>query len=102
MDTTEKKKFARQMYTNDSEIGKTKLQSVKENLYEATTKVILYSIEMYTKMDLTEWVQIKKVQTKLAKVNKDLQRESDEFEQGHISMFDITNAYCSISIQRVF
>ena len=95
MDTTEKKKFARQMYTNDSEIGKMKLQSVKENLYEATTKVVLYSIEMYTKMDLTEWVQIKNVQTKLAKVTKDLERKSDEFEQGHISMFDITNA-CAV------
>ena len=95
MDTTEKKKFARQMYTNDSEIGKMKLQSVKENLYEATTKVILYSIEMYTKMDLTEWVQIKKVQTKLAKVTKDLERKSDEFDKGHISMFDITNA-CAV------
>lgn len=94
MDTTEKKNFTRQMYTADSEVGKMKLQSVKENLYEATTKAVLYSIEMYTKMSLQEWVQTGLL-LKLDKVNNDLKREKEELEQGHIGMFDITNG-CSV------
>ena len=51
METENKRTFTRQMYANDSEVGRMKLQSVKENLYEATTKVVLYSIEMYTKKE---------------------------------------------------
>lgn len=94
MDITEKKTFARQMYTTDSEVGKMKLQSVKENLYEATTKAVLYSIEMYTKMSLQEWVQTGLL-SKLDKANNDLKREKEELEQGHIGMFDITNG-CSV------
>jgi len=94
MDITEKKTFTRQMYTADSEVGKMKLQSVKENLYEATTKAVLYSIEMYTKMSLQEWVQTGLL-LKLDKVNNDLKREKEELEQGHIGMFDITNG-CSV------
>ena len=94
METTEKKSFTRQMYTADSEVGKMKLQSVKENLYEATTKAVLYSIEMYTKMTLQEWVQTGLLQ-KLDKANNDLKREREELEQGHIGMFDITNG-CSV------
>lgn len=94
MDITEKKTFTRQMYTADSEVGKMKLQSVKENLYEATTKVVLYSIEMYTKMSLQEWVQTGLL-LKLDKANNDLKREKEELEQGHIGMFDITNG-CSV------
>lgn len=94
MDITEKKTFTRQMYTRDSEVGRMKLQSVKENLYEATTKVVLYSIEMYTKKDLIEWVQSDLI-TKLDKANNDLKREREELEQGHIGMFDITNG-CSV------
>lgn len=94
MDTTEKKTFMRQMYTADSEVGKMKLQSVKENLYEATTKAVLYSIEMYTKMSLQEWVQTGLL-LKLNKANNDLKREKEELEQGHIGMFDITNG-CSV------
>lgn len=94
MGTTEKKSFTRQMYTADSEVGKMKLQSVKENLYEATTKAVLYSIEMYTKMTLQEWVQSGLLQ-KLDKANNDLKREKEELEQGHIGMFDITNG-CSV------
>lgn len=89
-----KKSFARQMYTADSEVGKMKLQSVKENLYEATTKAVLYSIEMYTKTSLQEWVQTGLV-AKLDKANNDLKREKEELEQGHIGMFDITNG-CSV------
>lgn len=94
METTEKKSFTRQMYTADSEVGKMKLQSVKENLYEATTKAVLYSIEMYTKVSLQEWVQTGLLQ-KLDKANNDLKREKEELEQGHIGMFDITNG-CSV------
>ena len=94
MDTTEKKTFTRQMYTADSEVGKMKLQSVKENLYEATTKAVLYSIEMYTKMSLQEWVRTGLI-SKLDKANNDLKREKEELEQGHIGMFDITNG-CSV------
>lgn len=90
METTEKKSFTRQMYTADSEVGKMKLQSVKENLYEATTKVVLYSIEMYTKVNLQEWVRTGLLQ-KLDKASNDLKREKEELEQGHIGMFDITN-----------
>ena len=78
MDMNKKKTFARQMYTADSEVGKMKLQSVKENLYEATTKVVLYSIEMYTKMDLQEWVRTGLL-LKLDKANNDLKREKEEF-----------------------
>lgn len=94
MEKTEKKSFTRQMYTADSEVGKMKLQSVKENLYEATTKAVLYSIEMYTKMSLQEWVQTGLL-LKLDKANNDLKREQEELEQGHIGMFDITNG-CSV------
>lgn len=94
MDTIEKKTFTRQMYTADSEVGKMKLHSVKENLYEATTKAVLYSIEMYTKMSLQEWVQTGLLK-KLDKANNDLKREKEELEQGHIGMFDITNG-CSV------
>lgn len=94
MDTIEKKIFTRQMYTADSEVGKMKLQSVKENLYEATTKAVLYSIEMYTKMSLQEWVRTGLL-LKLNKANNDLKREKEELEQGHIGMFDITNG-CSV------
>lgn len=94
METTEKKSFTRQMYTADSEVGKMKLQSVKENLYEATTKAVLYSIEMYTKVSLQEWVQTGLL-LKLDKANNDLKREKEELEQGHIGMFDITNG-CSV------
>ena len=94
MDITEKKKFTRQMYTRDSEVGRMKLQSVKENLYEATTKVVLYSIEMYTKKALAEWVQTDLI-LKIDKANNDLKREREELEQGHIGMFDITNG-CSV------
>lgn len=94
MGTTEKKTFTRQMYTADSEVGKMKLQSVKENLYEATTKAVLYSIEMYTKMSLQEWVQTGLLK-KLDKANSNLKREKEELEQGHIGMFDITNG-CSV------
>lgn len=94
MDTTKKKTFTRQMYTADSEVGKMKLQSVKENLYEATTKVVLYSIEMYTKMSLQEWVR-EKLLKKLDKANNNLKREKEELDKGHIGMFDITNG-CSV------
>ena len=94
METTEKKSFTRQMYTADSEVGKMKLQSVKENLYEATTKVVLYSIEMYTKVSLQEWVKTGLIQN-FKDANKDLKREQVELEQGHIGMFDITNG-CSV------
>ena len=94
MTTTEKKTFTRQMYTADSEVGKMKLQSVKENLYEATTKTVLYSIEMYTKMSLQEWVRTGLI-SKLDKANNDIKREKEELEQGHIGMFDITNG-CSV------
>ena len=94
METSEKKIFTRQMYTRDSEVGKMKLQSVKENLYEATTKVVLYSIEMYTKKSITEWVRSDLI-LKLDKANKDLNRSRDELEQGHIGMMDITNG-CSV------
>lgn len=94
MDTTDKKTLTRQMYTNDSEVGRMKLQSVKENLYEATTKVVLYSIEMYTKKDITEWVQSDLI-LRLDKANNDLKREREELEQGHIGMLDITNG-CSV------
>lgn len=94
METTQKKSFTRQMYTADSEVGKMKLQSVKENLYEATTKAVLYSIEMYTKMTLQEWVQTGLLQ-KLNQANNNLKREKEELEQGHIGMFDITNG-CSV------
>ena len=85
--------FMRRMYANDSEVGRMKLQSVKENLYEATTKVVLYSIEMYTKKDLSEWARTDLI-GKLHKANGDLKRAQDELEQGHIGMFDITNG-CS-------
>lgn len=94
METSEKKIFTRQMYTRDSEVGKMKLQSVKENLYEATTKVVLYSIEMYTKKSLTDWVRSDLI-LKLDKANKDLNRSVDELEQGHIGIMDITNG-CSV------
>lgn len=94
METENKRTFTRQMYANDSEVGRMKLQSVKENLYEATTKVVLYSIEMYTKKDLGEWARTDLLK-KLDKANNDLKRVQDELEQGHISMFDITNG-CSV------
>ena len=94
METENKRTFMRQMYANDSEVGRMKLQSVKENLYEATTKVVLYSIEMYTKKDLSEWARTDLL-TKLDKANNDLKRSRDELEQGQISMFDITNG-CSV------
>ena len=90
----EKKTFTRQMYTTDSEVGKMKLQSIKENLYEATTKAVLYSIEMYTKMSLREWIQTGLL-LKLDKANSNLKRQKEELEQGHIGMFDITNG-CSV------
>ncbi|MCR4673475.1 MAG: hypothetical protein K5675_00560 [Lachnospiraceae bacterium] len=86
--------FTRQMYANDSEVGRMKLQSVKENLYEATTKVVLYSIEMYTKKSLGEWARTDLLK-KLDKANNNLKRVQDELEQGHIGMFDITNG-CSV------
>lgn len=94
MDTPQRKDFIRRMHDNSSEVGKMKLQSVKENLYEATTKVVLYSIEMYTKKELSEWARTDLL-LKLDKANRDLQRERDELEQGHIGMFDITNG-CSV------
>lgn len=86
--------FMRQMYANDSEVGRMKLQSVKENLYEASTKVVLYSIEMYTKKDLGDWVRTDLLK-ELGKANNHLKSVQDELEQGHISMFDITNG-CSV------
>lgn len=94
METENKRTFMRQMYANDSEVGRMKLQSVKENLYEATTKVVLYSIEMYTKKELGEWARTDLLK-KIDKANNDLKRAQDELEQGHISMFDITNG-CSV------
>lgn len=94
MDVNEKKHFMRQMYTADSEVGKIKLQSVKENLYEATTKVVLYSIEMYTKMNLQEWVRTGLLK-RFDKANNDLKRQRDKLEEGSIGMFDITNG-CSV------
>ncbi len=89
-----KRTSMRQMYANDSEVGRMKLQSVKENLYEATTKVVLYTIEMYTKKDLGDWARTDLLKN-LDKANNDLKRVQDELEQGHISMFDITNG-CSV------
>ena len=94
MEAMKKRSFARQMYTADSEVGKMKLQSVKENLYEATTKVVLYSIEMYTKMMLQDWVRTCLIQ-KLDKTNNVLKRGREELEQGNIGMFDITNG-CAV------
>ena len=90
MDTGDKRFLARQMYTNDSEVGRMKLQSVKENLYEATTKVVWYSIEMYTKKELREWVQTDLFQYK-DNFNNDLKREAEELKKGHIGSIDITN-----------
>lgn len=94
METQNKKIFMRQMYANDSEVGRMKLQSVKENLYEATTKIVWYSIEMYTKKDLSEWVRTDLIR-KLDNANNDLKRSQDELEHGHISVIDITNG-CSV------
>ena len=76
-----KRTFMRQMYANDSEVGRMKLQSVKENLYEATTKVVQYSIEMYTKKDLGEWARTDLLKN-LDKAN-DLKRVENELKQGH-------------------
>lgn len=94
MQISEKKTFARQMYTADSEAGKMKLQAVKENLYEASTKVVLYSVEMYTKKNLADWVQ-SDLMLKLDKANKDINRKVLELEDGNIRSFDITNG-CSV------
>lgn len=94
MEIENRRTFMRQMYANDSEVGRMKLQSVKENLYEATTKAVLYSIEMYTKKDLSEWARTDLLE-KLDKANSDLKRAQDELEQGRIGMFDITNG-CSV------
>lgn len=94
MNTTEKKFFNRQMYTRESEVGRMKLQSVKENLYETTTKIVLYSIEMYTKKDIMDWVRNDLI-LKLDKLNNDLRREKGAWQQGNIGMFDITNG-CSV------
>lgn len=94
MDPIEKKSFMRQMYANDSEVGRMKLQSVKENLYEATTKVVLYSIEMYTKESLSDWVKGGLLQHE-RNMNSSLKGEKTELEEGHIGMMDITNG-CSV------
>lgn len=94
MDINSNRNNLRQMYTNDSETGRMKLQSVKENLYEATTKVVLYSIEMYTKKDLSEWVSTD-LYNNIEKANKDLNREKEELALGHIGAMDITNG-CSV------
>ena len=94
MEMNEKKVFKRQMYTHDSEVGRMKLQSVKENLYEATTKVVLYSIEMYTKKSIHEWVQTDLL-SHIDKLNGSMKAGKDEFEQGHIGLLDITNG-CAV------
>ena len=90
MEMENKRTFTRQMYANDSEVGRMKLQSVKENLYEATTKAVQYSIEMYAKKDLSEWVRTDLLE-RLDKYPPSLKREHDELEQGHISKIDFTN-----------
>lgn len=86
----ENKKSFKGMYARDSEVGRMKLQSVKENLYEATTKVVQYSIEMYSKKELSEWVRTDLLE-RLDKYPPSLKREKDELEQGHISKIDFTN-----------
>jgi hypothetical protein len=94
MEESVKKTFIRQMYTGDSEIGKMKLQAVKENLYEASTKVVLYSIEMYAKKELGDWVKTDLL-LRLDKLNGSLKRSQYEFEEGQISKLDITNG-CAV------
>ncbi len=98
MDSFEKKSFRRQMYANDSEVGRMKLQSVKENLYEAHTKVILHTIEMYAQKDLSQWVQtdlVEKLPT--LRSSNDLKKYIDEFEKGNIGGIDITNGSAIIN-----
>lgn len=86
------KNLPRQMYTSDSEVGRMKLQSVKENLYEATTKVVLYSIEMYTKKPLQEWVSTDLLEPDNFKnANTSIIKARPALEQGNIEIFDITN-----------
>lgn len=102
MNITKNKFLSPQMYTNDSEAGRILLQSVKENLFEATTKVILYSIEMYTKKDISEWVKSDLLSYLDNKENennkrqlKDLSAERDLLEEGNIAKIDITNG-CAV------
>ena len=94
MEAVINKTFMRQMYANDSELGRTKLQVVKENLYEVTTKVVLLSIQMYAKKSLSDWVRSDLV-NKMDIVNYDLKMDRDDLELGNISSLDITNG-CAI------
>lgn len=82
------------MYTANSEVGRMKLQSVKENLYEATTKVVLHSIEMYTKKSLQEWVSTELLDV-LDQTNPSIRAARTNLEQGNIEIFDITNG-CAV------
>ncbi len=81
------------MYTQDSETGRERLQIVKENLYEAATKVVLHTIEMYTKQPLGEWAKkelVNKIDT-LDKIPVKLKENREELAQGRIGCVDITN-----------
>lgn len=89
-----KKVFTREMYTNTSELGRMKLLTVKENLYEASTKVIQYTIEMYSHKELKDWLATD-LREKAAEGKAGIPLV--EVEQNKISLMDITNSITAIN-----
>ncbi|WP_026522723.1 hypothetical protein [Butyrivibrio sp. VCB2001] len=86
----------RQIYNNDSEIGRMKLKTVKENLYEATTKVMQYAIEMYTHKELRDWM-LTDLRQKSEETSGKIRIPVIEIEQGSIGLMDITNCYSALN-----
>ena len=89
MNKNESKDFSMFFLNDDTETGKAKLLAIRQNLYEATTKVVLYSIEMYTQTKLQHWVKAG-LQENKKHWNNDLRKASVKLDQGQIDAFDIT------------
>ena len=73
-----------------------RLQCIKEDLIEATTKVLWYSIEMYTKRNFIEWVKsadgLLGLADELDELGDILKAKSGVLKKGNYEILDITNS----------
>ena len=87
----EKKILRRQLIAADTDSGRMKIQSIKEELYNASTNAVRFSVQMYSMKRLSEWTQkeLEKVINEIK--NKVFQNGIKQLMKGDIRGVDISN-----------
>lgn len=101
---TSAKENIAELQTNKSgsEDRRVMLHSVNAELFEATTKLFWYSIEMYTKINFIEWVKgenengLLGLADKLGELGEFIKMNREELKKGNYDILDITNSWTVI------